>query len=92
MGVPALLRLLIDNTSIVFQQEYKSQKQYQKMLMASLSHEFKTPLNAILFHLGILLETSKDKEGMRHLEVIQSQVILLTFLIDDVIDYQSFEQ
>lgn len=57
------------------------------MLTAAISHDMRTPLNAII---GLLnsLETYIDEEiGRKYLKIIKGSSKLLFFLVNDLLDY-----
>ena len=56
------------------------------MLTATVSHDMRTPLNAIL-GIGKNLEPLiKNEAGLRYLKIILSSARLLHFLVNDLID------
>lgn len=63
-----------------------------KILLASVSHEYWTPLNAIKScadHLKHFL--SQNKENQRYIDIILINVELLLSLIDDILDNSKIE-
>jgi signal transduction histidine kinase len=47
-GRPSFMHVFIDNTDIVRLEEATNNIKCQKIMFASVSHEFRTPLNAIM--------------------------------------------
>ena len=48
LGAVAYLSMFIDNTKIIEKEKSKMKAKMQKMLFVSVTHELKTPLNAIM--------------------------------------------
>jgi signal transduction histidine kinase len=55
MGQEAILRMFIDNTDVVKAEELRAKENFQRMLLAYISHEFRTPLNALFSGLDIMI-------------------------------------
>ena len=56
------------------------------MLTATISHDMRTPLNAIL-GLSKVVETYIDKEeGKKLLRIMDSSSLILLFLVNDLLD------
>ncbi|CAI2385935.1 unnamed protein product [Moneuplotes crassus] len=53
-SMPCFMNVFIDNTDIVRLEKANNNIKYQKMMFASASHEFRTPLNAIMNSYGFL--------------------------------------
>jgi signal transduction histidine kinase len=56
------------------------------MLTATVSHEMKTPLNAIIGLLSMLEKYIADEEGKRLLKVVHISSQILLYLVNDMID------
>ena len=81
---PEHIALILENISL-YQESEKSNKRKIEFL-AGISHEFKTPLNAIIGFADILKLKSKEAESTKYLgNILQSSKHLLT-LIEDVLD------
>mmetsp|Transcript_2045 Transcript_2045/g.1933 ORF Transcript_2045/g.1933 Transcript_2045/m.1933 type:complete len:133 (-) Transcript_2045:422-820(-) len=48
------LHILSDTTQITQLEEQKAQNKYQRQMLANVSHEFRTPLNAMTLSLALL--------------------------------------
>ena len=46
-GVESYMHVFVDNTSLIRLEEAKNNIKCQKIMFASTSHEFRTPLNSI---------------------------------------------
>jgi signal transduction histidine kinase len=55
MGKDAKLRMFVDTTDVVEKQEARAKDNYQRMLLGYISHEFRTPLNALYSNIELLL-------------------------------------
>lgn len=81
---PEHIALILENISF-YQESVKSNKRKIEFL-AGISHEFKTPLNAIIGFSEILRTRTTDKNESRYIgNILQSSKHLLT-LIEDVLD------
>lgn len=91
---PEHIALILENISL-YQESEKSNKRKIEFL-AGISHEFKTPLNAIIGFSEILKIKTSDGDDSRYIgNILQSSKHLLT-LIEDVLDvsksqYKSLE-
>jgi len=56
------------------------------MLTATVSHEMRTPINAISVQLDILSDFLKDKKSLRMVKTIRNSAQLLLFLVNDLLD------
>jgi signal transduction histidine kinase len=61
------------------------------MFLASMSHEFRTPMNAILGLLHVMGRTPLDASQRDHIEKISSAARRLLRLIDDILDVSRME-
>lgn len=59
-GVPSCMHVFIDNSDIVKLQEAKTNLKCQKIMFSSASHEFRTPLNAIVNSFVFLKDTFEN--------------------------------
>jgi signal transduction histidine kinase len=74
----------------------KQQDEYKDNLLASVSHDFKTPLNSVLAVLQFLLKYvftlnqsngTLDEQTTHYLRVIGKNAHLLLFMIADLLDF-----
>lgn len=81
---PEHIALILENISLY--QESEKQNKRKVEFLAGISHEFKTPLNAIIGFTEILKSKNKNIENFKYINnILQSSKHLLT-LIEDVID------
>jgi len=59
--------------------------------LATVSHEFRTPLNGILGLTGLLLETSLTADQETYARGVQSSGEALLALVDDILDFSKIE-
>lgn len=59
--------------------------------VATMSHEVRTPLNAIMGNLDLCLRTDLSKEQRKQLLRVQSSSRALRSIIDDILDYSRIE-
>ena len=55
----SFMHVLIDTTNVAQLEEAKNNIKCQKIMFASASHEFRTPLNAIVNSFGFIKNTHK---------------------------------
>ena len=60
--------------------------------LTSVSHEIRTPINAVLGLSGICLERTEDPEQEEHLQSIQGAGKRMTELIGDILDYSDIDR
>jgi signal transduction histidine kinase len=62
---------------------------FKRRFMANVSHEFRTPLNAVIGFSSLLLQGSGHDAGKRrqYLEHVRRSAIDLSWLVNDVLDY-----
>lgn len=66
--------------------------QLKSKFLANLSHEIRTPINAIIGFANMISDSqSIDKENQEFLEIIKGSSILLLNLIDSIIDFSKLE-
>jgi signal transduction histidine kinase len=64
----------------------KLENHFKEMLTATVSHEMRTPLNAIIGLLSTLEHFVPSNEGKRLLKVINSSAQILLYLVNDMLD------
>lgn len=81
---PEHIALILENISLY--QESEKQNKRKIEFLAGISHEFKTPLNAIIGFTEILKSKDKSLENIKYVQnILQSAKHLLT-LIEDILD------
>ncbi len=65
--------------------------QTRAQFLANISHELRTPMNAVIGFTELLRETPLAKEQMDYVHTIQSSAKLLLSLINDVLDYSKLD-
>ena len=83
----AILIFFNDITSKLKAQKLKEINDYKDMLLASLSHDLRTPLNSTLGHLEVLKEKLKAKENLEYLAIAYKSSQILSFMINDILDF-----
>lgn len=66
-------------------------QEQQKRFLAMVSHEFRTPMNAILGIAELMAETQLTQEQSKYLEVFQNAGNTLLDLINDILDLSKVE-
>ena len=59
--------------------------------LATMSHEIRAPMNAVIGMSGLLLDTSLDVQQAHYVETIRSSGDALLAVINDVLDYSKIE-
>ncbi len=59
--------------------------------LATVSHEFRTPLNGILGMTALLLETGMDAEQTTYAQAVRSSAEAFLTLIEDILDFSKIE-
>ncbi len=59
--------------------------------LATVSHEFRTPLNGILGMTGLLLDTGLDAEQRTYVQAVRSSAGAFLSLVDDILDFAKIE-
>eukprot|EP01022_Parablepharisma_sp_SALTPOND_P025980 TRINITY_DN613_c0_g1_i4.p3 TRINITY_DN613_c0_g1~~TRINITY_DN613_c0_g1_i4.p3 ORF type:complete len:565 (-),score=53.82 TRINITY_DN613_c0_g1_i4:8023-9717(-) len=81
--------ILQDQTS--FEELKKLDEKYQRLYLASVVHDIRTPLNGILGMLDLIEQWALDEEKKVHIEVARCSAKLLLFLTYDITDYSQIE-
>ncbi|WP_242223858.1 HAMP domain-containing sensor histidine kinase [Bacillus cereus group sp. BfR-BA-01380] len=77
---------MVDDLNRSYEKEEK-EKLIRKKLIASLSHDLKTPLSIIRGHAHKLQDLKQEQEGKESIEVIINKVAFLGELIDNLSSY-----
>lgn len=56
------------------------------MITATVSHEMRTPINAILMMIETLMTIEEDPEKKRMYQVLRTSAQLLLYLVNDMLD------
>lgn len=73
-------------THLIRYEKLKLQNHFLEILTATVSHDMRTPLNAIM-GIGRNLEPFvKEQAGARYLRIMMNSAKLLNFLVNDLID------
>ncbi|CAI2376882.1 unnamed protein product [Moneuplotes crassus] len=65
-GVPSVMHVFIDTTDIIKLEQAKNRIKMQKIMFASASHEFRTPLNAIIHSFNFIEISFEDLLKILH--------------------------
>ncbi len=79
----------LENTraaAVVAQQEAEAEVTEKSRLVATMSHEVRTPLNGIIGMVNLLLETELTQEQRNYAEMANSSSRLLLSIVDEVLD------
>lgn len=84
-------RALILQDQSAFEQLARLEERYQKLYVASIVHDIRTPLNGIIGMLEMMESIKKTKEQAQYLSVAQRTCRLLLFITYDITDYSQLE-
>ncbi len=69
----------------------KKAEEEEKLFLASMTHELKTPINAILGMSDLLKLTNIDQEQMGYIEILETSTKYLQKLVSDILDISKIE-
>ncbi|CAI2386078.1 unnamed protein product [Moneuplotes crassus] len=84
------LQMFIDTTQITQLEEAKAQSNYQKQMLSNVSHEFRTPLNAMSLSL-YLMKPHINEELAKYHQIATSSCDILKGLVEDILDFSKIE-
>jgi K+-sensing histidine kinase KdpD len=84
------MHMFIDTTQIIQLEEAKAQNRYQKQMLANVSHEFRTPLNAMMISLALLKDIVKGPP-IKFVKIANSSCNILAALVEDILDHAKIE-
>ena len=73
-------------TSFVQNEQLKMQQHFTEMLTATISHDMRTPLNAIIGIIRILEPCITSKDGQKYIQIISNSSQILLYLVSDLLD------
>lgn len=82
-----LLLLFNDNTNVFRISELMSLDLYKNQLLASISHDLRTPLNGINGMLEVLSSKINDTEISSFIDLAKKSSCFLNYLINDILDF-----
>ncbi|KAJ5835871.1 CheY-like superfamily [Penicillium robsamsonii] len=92
-GKASVLSLLYRTFADIWQEKEATlqNNQLMRLLLANSAHEFRTPLNAIINYLEIVLDGSLDQEARDHIFRSHSASKSLVYIINDLLDLTTAE-
>ena len=85
---PNKMIILRDITDLVQKEYNRSISKLSEIMVASTSHDMRTPLNTILnMHNLIELKVKNDPNILEWLKIARSSSNLLLYLVNDTLDY-----
>ncbi len=88
--LPAYVGVLINKLSRATRQAEQASRA-KSMFLAGVSHEFRTPLNAILGSVALLEETALDREQRDLADSLRGGTRRLLYLIDEVLNFSRLD-
>ncbi|CAI2386004.1 unnamed protein product [Moneuplotes crassus] len=84
------LQMFIDTTQITLLGEEKAKNNYQRQMLSNVSHEFRTPLNAMSLSLELMKPNLNESLARFH-KIASSSCVILQVLIEDILDLSKIE-
>mmetsp|Transcript_8817 Transcript_8817/g.7797 ORF Transcript_8817/g.7797 Transcript_8817/m.7797 type:complete len:203 (+) Transcript_8817:360-968(+) len=84
------MHIFFETTQITQLEEARAQNKYQRQMLANVSHEFRTPLNAMSMSL-VLLKDSIKGPNKKFLKIANSSCNILSSLVEDILDHAKIE-
>lgn len=74
-------------TAFVMYEKLQMENTFNEMITATVSHDMRTPINAITGLTGNLEHYIKDEEGKKLLNIVKNSSKILLFLVNDILDF-----
>ncbi|CAI2386390.1 unnamed protein product [Moneuplotes crassus] len=87
---PTFLQMFIDTTQITQLEEAKAQSNYQRQMLSNVSHEFRTPLNAMSLSLHLMKAHITEDLAKFH-KIASASCDILGGLVEDILDFSKIE-
>ncbi|CAI2386240.1 unnamed protein product [Moneuplotes crassus] len=87
---PTFFQMCIDTTQITQLEEAKAQSRYQRQMLSNVSHEFRTPLNAMSLSL-YLMRYHINEDCLKFHQISSSSCDILKGLVEDILDFSKIE-
>ena len=84
---PCLFVVFNDNTNSKRLIELINLDRYKNQMLATVSHDLRTPLNGVIGMISTVLSNLQDREMKKNLIVAIRSANLLNFLINDILDF-----
>lgn len=89
-NLKSFLHIFVDITSTEKLKQEKTLREYQRMMLSSVAHEFRNPLNAISGNLQ-LIELFQDPKIEKYVRVSRNSCTLLNSYVEDILDLGRIE-
>ncbi len=89
----SLTRQVNDSTKKLVQQNAELEKAYaaKNLFLANISHEYRTPLNAIIGFTEVAQSEIKDPQSLQYFNQINQSSNVLLGIVNDVLDYSKMQ-
>eukprot|EP00347_Sterkiella_histriomuscorum_P014290 403361440 len=74
-------------TGFVKYEKLQMENNFYEMITATVSHDMRTPINAITGLIDALNQLTKDAEQKKIIKVIKNSSKILSFLVNDILDF-----
>lgn len=86
----SFLHIFIDTTKTELLKTEQTLRKYQRLMISSVAHEFRNPLNAIKGNLE-LMQMFKIKQIEKYLKTSRNSCLMLNSYVDDILDLGRIE-
>ncbi|CDW83581.1 multi-sensor hybrid histidine kinase [Stylonychia lemnae] len=84
---PFMLILFNRITSFIKYEKLKMENNFYEMITATVSHDMRTPINAIMGIIESLDPFISKQEGKKLLQIVDNSSKILLFLVNDILDF-----
>ena len=84
---PNILIIINDVTDLNKLKELENLDNYKNQLLATVSHDLRTPLNGMIGMIEAVLPNIKDKKDRKHMNIASRSGYLLSHMINDILDF-----
>ena len=90
-GCKTFLHIFIDKTMDEQLKAEKSLREYQRMMLSSVAHEFRNPLNSINGNLDLINIVAKENKIKKFCKVAKNSCLMLNSYVEDILDLGRIE-
>lgn len=85
------LHIFIDKTNEKLLKTEKIMRDYQRLMLSSVAHEFRNPLNAIKGSLELISMLTQEPKCKKFVSTAMNSSIMLNSYVDDILDLGRIE-
>ncbi|KAL4498413.1 hypothetical protein ABPG72_013219 [Tetrahymena utriculariae] len=89
----AVMVIMDDISEKIINERLKETDEYKDQMLATVTHDLKTPLNGIIIMIKTLIESSQhSEEEMKVMKMVLQNANLLLSMIQDILDYSQIKR